>query len=78
MDIDQAKNVPILFGKYSGKTIDQIATDDEGLRYLDWLRGDMMNKTLYGSRVAFYEALCVYLDDPTISRELDDALGRGD
>ena len=27
-------------GKYKGKTLDEIAESDEGLLYLDWIRGE--------------------------------------
>ena len=55
-------------GKYKGQTLDAIGSDNEGLRYLDWLRGqDWVRESLM-------EALDGYLDDPVIARELDDAL----
>jgi uncharacterized protein (DUF3820 family) len=58
----------IPFGKHKGRTIDDIAGDNDGLRYLDWLRGqDWLFRDIR-------EALDGYLDDPAIARELDDAL----
>lgn len=55
----------IPFGKHKGKTIDQIAKTDEGLRYLDWLAGqDIWNHQV---RLALNE----YLSDPLIKDELD-------
>lgn len=38
-DFEIAKNHVLTFGKYKGETIDKIAFTDEGLKYLDWVRG---------------------------------------
>lgn len=57
------------FGKYKGRTLDSIASDNEGLRYLDWVRGqDWLRDQLK-------EAIDEYLDDPVNARDLDAALG---
>lgn len=53
------------FGKYKGKTFDEIAMSDKGLKYLDWMRG---LDNLYPATRA---ALAAYLDDPAIKKELD-------
>ena len=37
MTLDQAKRVRIQFGKYAGRTLEEIA--DEDVLYLDWLIG---------------------------------------
>ena len=37
MDFRTAASFTLYFGKYTGKTLDQIAESDEGLLYLDWL-----------------------------------------
>ena len=56
----------LLYGKHEGKTLDMVAATDEGLRYLDWLRG-----YAHGDLA---EALNVYLDDPTIRKDLEELL----
>jgi len=56
-----AADTVINFGKYSGKTIDEVATSDEGLLYLDWLRGARPTD------LKFRAALHLYLDDVTIA-----------
>ncbi|HYG67727.1 MAG TPA: hypothetical protein VD838_08715 [Anaeromyxobacteraceae bacterium] len=60
----EAKAYVLRFGKYKGQTIDEIASTDPGLRYLDWMRGNL--------RLDFHtaNAVCSYLDDETIAREL--------
>jgi hypothetical protein len=62
----EARDVLVPFGKFQGVPIDKVAYTDDGLRYLDWLRG----KNLYGR---FKEALDTYLTDPSIVRELESA-----
>lgn len=64
----QAKAFRMPFGKHRGVTLDDIARTDEGLRYLDWLRGDMEGKNHVGDA---FKHLCVYLDDFTIASELE-------
>lgn len=59
-----AQKCTIPFGKFKDKTLDEVASSDEGLRYLDWLRGQ---KT-YGY---FGTCLEVYMSDPTIKREVE-------
>jgi len=54
----------IPFGKYRGRTIDQVAKSDAGLRYLDWLRG-------VAEKTWLKDALDGYLNDPAMARELD-------
>ena len=56
------------FGKYAGCTLDGIALDDKGLKYLDWLRGERAQE---GKNSDVDKALAAYLDDPTIQRELN-------
>ncbi len=64
MTFDSAKNFVVPFGKHKGKTIDAVASGDEGLKYLDWLYGDGV------THAAFAKALDVYLSDPGIKQEL--------
>ena len=72
MEFSEAKITLMPFGKYKGKTIDQIAETDSGLRYLDWLRGEMAKDPKKNKgRIILYEAMCTYLGDPAIGRELE-------
>jgi uncharacterized protein (DUF3820 family) len=64
-DFKAAKRHVLRFGKYQGKSLDEIATSDDGLRYLDWLRG----QSFVGGVTASW--LRIYLDDPSISRDLN-------
>lgn len=70
MTIEKAKAFPMPIGKYKGWPLDHIAEDDEGLLYLDWLRGWIEGKD-FGE---LHEALRVYLDDPTIAGDLKELL----
>lgn len=66
--MDDVGETVIPFGMYKGKSLNQIASDNAGLRYLDWLRGQEW------LRDPLCEAIEEYLDDPVVSRELDQAL----
>jgi hypothetical protein len=57
----------IQFGKYRGKSIDDIARTEDGLKYLDWLRDQPW------ITVAVREDIELYLKDPSIARDLDQA-----
>jgi len=52
------------FGKYAGKTLDEIAQTDEGLKYLDYLYGQtwLMAETR--------DALATYIGEPSIAKEV--------
>jgi len=65
MDFAEAAAFIMPYGQHKGKTLDAIATDDAGLRYLDWLVGARQ-----GSTTRLDVALAVYLRDPAIAREL--------
>lgn len=64
------------FGEHKGKTLARIGSNDAGLKYLDWLRG----QTIYESRTQAYDAATVklaintFLDHPVNDRQLDAAL----
>jgi uncharacterized protein (DUF3820 family) len=66
MTFDEAKVWCMPFGKYAGRTLDQIAETDEGLSYLDWLRDQGW------LRQGAKDALDAYLDDPAIAKELEE------
>lgn len=63
----KAKTLPAAFGDYGGKTLDDIASSDKGLLFLDALRGRAKAPWLQ-------EVLGVYLDDPAIQADLRRAL----
>jgi uncharacterized protein (DUF3820 family) len=67
MTFDQAKTFVMPFGKHKGRTLEQIASDDEGLQYLDWLFGERGDGGFQLDR-----ALVAYLEDPSIQKELED------
>lgn len=55
------------FGKYKNVSVDKIAETDNGLLYLDWMRGNA-----YAPHIK--DVIGVYLDDPTIAAELKKAM----
>jgi uncharacterized protein (DUF3820 family) len=61
---DYAKKYVLPFGQYKGKRIDDIAKDDEGLKYLDWLYGETDD-------VNIKRFLKIYFEDETIKKELE-------
>ncbi len=63
---NQAKKYVMPFGKHKGETIDSIASTDEGLKYLDWLYGEVTTSSVPQLRVM----LKIYLEDETIAKEL--------
>lgn len=75
MPFHEAKNVRLTFGKkfahipVKDRTLDRIAETDVGLNYLEWLRGKLAVSRQDWQQHLF-EALEVYLSDPTIAREL--------
>jgi hypothetical protein len=68
MTFEQAKRFVFPFGDYAGRTLDSIAATDEGLLYLDKIRGwpALIPKVK--------NAIDIYLSDPSIARELDSLL----
>lgn len=58
------------FGKHKGCCLDAIASDDDGLKYLDWLRGERGS-----TRSDIDQALAAYLDDPSIKKDLENLAG---
>ncbi len=67
MDYQTAAHFRMPIGKYAGRNLDDIGITNQGLLYLDWLRGDLEGKS---GRYQLREALKAYLDDPTIAAEL--------
>lgn len=70
MTFREAKNYKLTFSEYEGRTIDQTAISDEGLKFLDSLRCSGTSKGKLKT------ALETYLSDPTITRELNNILQR--
>lgn len=69
MTFNEAKHYEMPFGKYKGQTLDDIAQEGRGLRYLDWLRGVRSEE---GKNTDVDKALAAYLGDPSIQKELED------
>jgi hypothetical protein len=67
----EAAAFPMSFGQYKGEKLDVVAKTDEGLRYLDWVRGEVWQ---WPKRQDLAQALDVYLDDPCIRSELEEIL----
>lgn len=64
IDFYDAQQFVMPLGKYKGRQFYDIAGDDDGLRYLDWLVGqDWVNGKLK-------IALESYLKDPAIAKDL--------
>ncbi len=61
----EAQGFRLMFGKYRGETLDDIASTDEGLKYLDWLLGES------DANAHSYPYLSAYMNDPSIKRELE-------
>ncbi len=75
MPFAQAAARPLYFGKYRGRTLDDIGSTDDGLLYLDWLLSRHDPTNFYGRLDSgTLESLTAYLGDPTIAKELDAAL----
>lgn len=66
----EARDFKLTFGKYQGKTLDDVASTDAGLKYLDWLYGEKETET-----GAVTDALRVYLADEAIARDLRRLVG---
>ena len=60
---EQASSYRLQFGIHQGQAIEEIASTQRGLLYLDFLRG---------IRLDFHtkNAVCTYLDDPAIAKDL--------
>ena len=59
------------FGKYKGFNLRDISNTDEGLLYLDWLRGEREDDP---KNDALEKNLFEFLDDATVAKELSDAI----
>lgn len=73
MTFAEASAYVLPWGQHKGKTIDQTAETDSGLRWLDWILGvlDTKGDLQYASdRRELREALRVYLDDETIAGDV--------
>ena len=68
MTFEEARKFVLPFGKHKGKTLDAVASTDSGLRYLDWLYGQEW------IRREMADALAAFLSEPSIAKELEEAL----
>lgn len=71
MQFSDCAKTTIPFGAYINKTIDEAASTDRGLLYLDWMRGVIDKPGHNYNETPFHKALTGYLNDPSIARELD-------
>jgi hypothetical protein len=67
MTFQESSEYVIPFGMFKGQTIDDCATSDRGLRWLDWARDRIQDN-------AFRAAIRTYLDHPSIAEELEKIL----
>lgn len=56
------------FGKHKGKSLNEIASTNEGLRWLDWAAGEFDPTSSAGAAIRMYVA------DPQVQREIEEAL----
>ncbi len=68
MTFDEAAGEVIPFGPHKGKKVVEIGSTDEGLIYLDWVRGQDWTHGNINTAVKFF------LDDPAIVDDLNKAL----
>jgi hypothetical protein len=69
MTFEQSQSYVLLFGKYCGKSLEEVASTDYGLRDLDWLRGQSWVQP------STKEAIDTYLNHGPIARELEQLIG---
>ena len=67
MTFKEASQFIMPFGQHKSKTLDAIATSDDGLRYLEWLY-DQRRSDGFNAQVD--DALDTYINDPSIQKEL--------
>ena len=72
MSFKSASQFVMPWGKYKGQTLDVIAVTDAGLKYLDWLLGELEKS---GKHQNILQALVEYLGDATIARDLENLRG---
>lgn len=75
MQFSEASAYMLPYGQYRGKTMDDVARSDRGLRYLDHMRGvleSVAHRTPNDQE--FLQALSAYLNDPVIAKDLESLL----
>jgi hypothetical protein len=68
---DSVRNYEMPIGKRQGFTLAEIGSDEEGLKYLDYL-ADQKYMQKWPETLTKIKA---YLKDPDVARRLDEALG---
>ena len=66
MTFKEAQEYRIPFGKYQGEALDDIASTEDGLKYLEFIRTELQIKS-----AASRDVIETYLSDPTIRSELE-------
>lgn len=69
MTFKEAAAFVMPYGINKGRKLDDIATTDLGLLYLDWLRGER-GSDAFSTSSRVNDALIAYLDDPTIAADV--------
>ncbi len=71
MDFKDAAHYRLAYGVHAGEIIDDIGASDEGLMWLDFMRGQYDQRLKPGDKpIEFHAALRTYLDDATIAKDL--------
>lgn len=69
------------FGKYIGRSLEDVCKSDEGLLYCDWLMGEMEVAMKRGQSTGWpqrdtLQALKEFLDNPAMEQQIEEALER--
>ena len=75
MDFQKAEDTVVLFGKYVGSTIGDIA--DQDILYLDWLYGEFESNPPSPADTrsnSVYQALIVFMNDSAVQSEVESAM----
>lgn len=67
MSFADAATFKMPFGQYKGQMLDEIASTDAGLRYLDYMLGELDDERRQGD---VYQALLIYLSDESIAKDV--------
>ncbi len=71
MTFKEAAAFRVSMKRFAGQTLDEIASTDEGLKFLDWLHGEKVRDRYLKA------ALDAYMSDPTIKKELERIYDQG-
>lgn len=67
---DTAKNYRLNFGKHKGKTLNEVAFDNEGLTYLAWLMDqEWINNPVNKFQEELLDNLVTFTTDPRVVKD---------